>query len=375
MSSISSKPETLADIRHQSGFVEQPQSNSDSPVQVASLARFSDCLQLQHNAKRRTNPLYAFQTARPPTTNPFIKLVRKVRSWFGSGSMGGHGDVRLNSDNHAEVFKKDLLPPEIDTFQRLRTHPLPGLALPTRALVSTGSGITVAMTNVNWSQTGQKIGTLLDIKIGGIQGDAMELKCQDYPGDIEAKEVKMKRQAWSRGSDSRGYELCTSSGLGRFFKALNSTHEIKSKLSNCSLEQIMALKYQLLTIKDTTQDLAKGEATGWPPTTFVGASVMVAVPDDPQGSQPKAALADFGHAVSLEELIIQFKKDYQTQPGGRPRNENLTVDQQAEIDAKAHFDTLSNSFAKGIDNLIELVEQTENEALEKQQRLMGGARF
>lgn len=176
-------------------------------------------------------------------------------------------------------------------------------------MVSNERNTVVAMKNVNFAEDkeSKKIGEINDIKIGARIVSKHELRAHNnsegrFPGWI-GKFITTKIFPFLKGTSSRGYEYVSQKGSGasilgyRLKEGFHSEKIMTKKLKNLRDDQLLSLNRQMEAVSKAHSAM---------PVTFVGASLMLALPDDGV-TNPQACMGDFAHAMFTGEPGIGAK--------------------------------------------------------------------
>lgn len=252
--------------------------------------------------------------------------------------LGGHGDVGFLQGTNV-VFKQNLITQEAKTYkllnelqawlqdpqaspsnipeslkgissseskQLLDTKELLLKSLPfPMAMAENEGSVAVAIKNINMVQTSdgsfRKVSSkgVIDIKLGHKTMSIQELKAH-YPE--KARGLPLFRKIITNGvlpmlcgTSTRGYEVVPQSkGMKRLFMARQESDNLINYLSKrLTVPQAENLFSQINDLSEAMRIL---------PITFVGSSMLIALPDsDDTETMPQVGLADFGHPVYQNE--------------------------------------------------------------------------
>ena len=226
-----------------------------------------------------------------------------LRKLFDAPTLQNPGTVTLDT---IREIRKDITNPDLkklsdgQLLDMLKNQEAikKGFPVP-MTMISNAQNTVVAMKNVNFAQDkeSKRIGEINDIKIGARIVSKHELKAHNnpegkFPGWI-AKFIGTKVIPFIKGTSSRGYEYIpdTPNMRTRISKGMDSEKILRQKFANLTNDQILSLH---------TQMQAVSLAHSIMPVTFMGASLMMALPDD-LTTMPQACMGDFAHAMFTGE--------------------------------------------------------------------------
>lgn len=300
------------------------------------------------SSSEKTFPVYTQEQLQQFAQEGVTNLVHS-RPYVSNGpsikfpdQLGGHGDVGFLQGTNI-VFKQNLTAQEAKTYKLLSElkswlqDPQPSsinipeslkgisrsemkqlldnkdlllssLPFPIAMAESEGAAA-VAIKNVNMYQSEEgsfyKVSSkgVIDVKLGRKTMSLAELKAH-YPG--KTKGISFLRKIVTngvlpmlRGTNSRGYEVIPqATGMKRLFMAKQASDNLIQNLSaRLTAQQAANLSKQVTDLTRAMRIL---------PITFVGSSMLIALPDaSSTNTIPQVGLVDFGHPVFSTEVTVE----------------------------------------------------------------------
>lgn len=330
-------------------------TSSASYATVSDITSSEDTISLKsfhslssRSSSEETFPVYTQEQLQQFAQEGVTNLVHS-RPYVSNGpsikfpdQLGGHGDVGFLQGTNV-VFKQNLTAQEAKTYKLLNElknwlqDPQPSsinipeslkgisrsemqqlldnkdlllssLPFPLAMAESEGS-VAVAIKNVNMYQSEEgvfnKVSSkgVIDVKLGRKTMSLAELKAH-YPD--KTKGISFFRKVVTngvlpmlRGTNSRGYEVIPqATGMKRLFMAKQASDNLMQNLSaRLTAQQAANLSKQVTDLTKAMRIL---------PITFVGSSMLIALPDASNtNSMPQVGLVDFGHPVFSTEVTVE----------------------------------------------------------------------